>query len=357
VTLKAGQTATLRVQVQRSHFDGAIVLSPTAGLPGITLSGYIGPNADNAEVTVRADTNAKLGDAVLTIRAEAEGLPAREVTLPLTIEPAYWQPNWRKAPGAEVVIDARQRRHYSEIDVMVGDIPVRFVLVAQEQGGIEDTPTFYIMRNKVWNDLYARFAAAEPAKAGDTWTKGGQAVRNMEIVDLGNQDGQLPALRMTAMQAYEFAQWIGGKLPTIRQWDKASGYYKKDRGKGPFRVPAGRVEGPEGPNWLPGEIALNREEHGPMHVGEATYDKSPDPYQCCDMAGNGCEWTRDLAGATPRTLPLAKPSGEDNVILRGKRYSARKPWLFSNVDDGELGAWNYLKPGPEFGFRVVIELE
>jgi hypothetical protein len=309
---------------------------------------------------VRAEPEASLGDALLTLRAEAEGCEPRDIELSVSIEPAYWRPNWRKAPDAVTVQDMHKRWHYSEIDVPAGDVLVRFVLVArdivEDDKRIEDLQTFYIMRDKVWNDLYAHFAAAEPAKAGKTWEKGAEVMRRNDAMDLGwESNRQLPALRMTVEQAHHFAVWLGDSLPSARQWDKASGYYKKDRGKGPFRIPLRRKETPSGSDWQPGEIAINRPDKGPMSVGTATCDVSP--YGCRDMAGNGCEWTRDLVEANPRTIPLTDPRSEDSVTLRGKGYHVKQPWLFRIVDDlVGIAASSYLEPKPYIGFRVVIPL-
>jgi hypothetical protein len=346
--------------VDRKRFDGLIRLTSAPDSHGVSLSGFIDPESDNADVSVRAEPYADLGEVLLEVRAEAEGHEPRDFTAPLTVEPAYWRSDYRRAPDAVVVQDVKNRKHYSAIDVVRGDIKVRFVLVVQDPAkdvkAIEDMPTFYIMCDKVWNELYGRFAAADPTKAGETWKQGGQKVIAGEMKDVGNDDGQLPALRMTVEEAYHCARWLGGNLPTTQQWDKASGYYRKDRGKGPFRVPDGRIERPKGYDWKPGEIAINRTKEGPMHVGEATCDESL--YLCRDMAGNGCEWTRDLANDSNRPFPLQFASKLDAMVLRGKRYVAEQPWTFKNVDNwiigGEVG--NYLKPEPVFGFRVVIEL-
>ena len=92
-----------------------------------------------------------------------------------------------------------------------------------------------------------------------------------------------------------------------------------------------------------------------MHVGEATYDESP--YGCHDMAGNGLEFTGNLAGARARQVPIPNPGPDDFVILRGVRYSESLPWLFANVDNQDLWKlWPYKGVDPEIGFRVVLNL-
>jgi serine/threonine protein kinase len=380
VILKAGGSAPLRVRVRRTGFDAPIRLSLVSGPAGVTTSGFVEAGADEADVPVRAEADAEIGEGTLTVRAEAEGRSPREFSVPVTVVPAYWKLDWYKAPDAKVIEDVRHRRHWSRILVDSHGISVPFVLIPQlkdDEGG-GNMPTFYIMENKVWNQLYAHFADRHPEKAGRTWEKGAEVVRGTNAMHLGWESNlqlpalhmtveqahqfaawlQLPALRMTIEQAHQFAAWLGGRLPSARQWDKASGYYEKERGKGPFRIPPGRKETPAGCDWQPDEIAINRADKGPMSVGTASCDESS--YGCRDMAGNGCEWTRDLAEANPRPIPLLNARPEDNVTLRGKGYHMKQPWLFRIVDNpGALGigAGSYLEPKPYIGFRVVIELD
>jgi serine/threonine protein kinase len=361
-TVRTGQSATISLWVQRRHFDGPIWLSASSLPAGITVSGMIEPGGESGTLNIAAGAEAAIGDFPIAIRAEAEGREFREMPLQLTILPDYWQPNWRKAADAEVVEDANRRKHYSRIEVECGGIPVRFVLVPQEprKAGQNDPaePTFYIMENKVWNELYGRFAAEQPEQAGKTWELGGVSRKGDEEVNLGSSNGKLPALRMTVEQANAFARWLGGRLPTTRQWDKASGYFKNPRGSGPFRSPEGRKEGPKGISWQAGEIAIGRREEGPMPVGEASCDVSP--YGCHDMAGNGREWTRDLPGEPRRQVPIPRPTPDDWVYLRGRWYAGREPWLFRVVDDPQavgIEIGKYMEPSSYNGFRVVLELE
>src|SRR5262249_22772169 len=99
VLLKAGHSNTVNVRVQRSRFDGLINFAATKAPHGVTLTGFIKAGADNADVTIRAEPDAELGEFTMTIRAEAEGHAAREARLALTIEPSYWNPGWRVAQG------------------------------------------------------------------------------------------------------------------------------------------------------------------------------------------------------------------------------------------------------------------
>jgi hypothetical protein len=359
VRLAPGRSTTVNIRVQRNGFDGSINFVVSKAPRGVSLSGLVQAKADNADITIHAERDVELAEDTMTIRAEATGQTAHEVTFPLTVEPAYWKPGWRKATDAKLIEDTQQHRHWSAIEINYDGVPVRFVLVAQQNDDLGDgkrLPTFYMMENKVWNELYARFAAARPAEAGEGW-KQGDGFQGGDGV-LGPSNAQMPALNMTVEQAYHCAVWMGGHLPTTLEWDKASGYYRPDRASGPFEVPPGRAQTENGPNWQPGEIAVNRNDKRPMPVGTATRDKSF--YGCRDMAANGLEWTRDLT--TGRQVPLAgKPGDSDTVRLRSKRYFNKYPWLFKFLDtrpeDGFLESWSYTNPRPYIGFRVVLELE
>jgi serine/threonine protein kinase len=353
-TVKVGKSGTFELAVLRSHFDGPITLSGSEH--GVTLFGSVASGADSAEVSYQIAPEADIGEIVVPLHMEAPGHATRDLSITLNVEPAYWKDNWKKVPESQFEIDANGRRHYSEIDVMADGIPVRFILIPQRfdnERGQKDLPTYYIMKHKVWNALYAGYAKAEPHKAGTTWQKGG--IANEEDLGVGMGREQYPALRMTWPEAHCCAVWLGGLIPTLEQWDKASGYYEKNRGKGPFVEPPGREQGPKGPVWRGGEIAINRKKQGPMPVGQATFDESP--YHCRDMAGNGYEWTRRYAGLSQPTLPLKKVNPFDEMYLRGCPYGVREPLRFEDHDQGKLAVEKYLEPKPNIGFRVVIELD
>src|SRR5262249_13348665 len=142
---------------------------------------------------------------------------------------------------------------------------------------------------------------------------------------------QHPVMNVAVYDAWQFAHWLGGNLPSVEEWNKASGYYEENRGEGPFKIP-----------WQEGEIAGNRVDKGPKDVGTASKDESL--FKIRDMAGNGLEWTRDLYNNTNKgTVPLRRKPDNDYVTLRGQRYSAPEPLYFRDLDDKKSrpGAQDY----------------
>ena len=214
-----------------------------------------------------------------------------------------------------------------------------------------DLDSFYISRDMIDNRTFAAFAQADPDKVVDSvWSKGSLA--NGE--DVGVSNPKLPAFRMTVTEAYECAKWLGGTLPSTREWDKAAGLYDAPQeALGPF-FDTGDGQDPEG------AIAVNRGNEGPMEIGAATNDRSL--YGCRDMAGNGAEWTRSLMAGDE--VPIPEPSPDDRVFLRSRSYTRTDPLTFEDLKDREqldIGSEPYLLEQPDLispriGFRVVLPI-
>src|SRR5207237_6074853 len=95
-----------------------------------------------------------------------------------------------------------------------------------------------------------------------------------------------PVLNVAVEDAWRFANWLNGELPSVQEWDKAAGAVEADRREGPFD--------PKASDEVP--ISVNRGDEGPMAMaepGRAIKDMSPLGPRY--MAGNGLEWTRDVS--------------------------------------------------------------
>jgi serine/threonine protein kinase len=208
---------------------------------------------------------------------------------------------------------------------------VEFIVIPKKKKTDQDT--FYIMVNKVSAGQMRAFAKARPEFfKGSTWYSGA--------------DDMKPALNVTVTEAYHFASdWLKGQLPTIAQWDQASGRFEDNPGEGPFQ---GHWNGKL-------NIAVGREDKRPLNVGEAGDDLSP--FGCRDMAGNGIEWTRNCRPPNSKIVPVENPAGDDIVECRGQDFSAPGPLRFKDLDDKLIPSQQYNERLPYLGFRVVIECE
>src|SRR5262249_19120132 len=158
-------------------------------------------------------------------------------------------------------------------------------------GRSQSEPSFYIMENKVWNDLYAVFVAdpeyskllnfytTNPdrkalVKDPKAWQKGAQVVGGPqagEFLGVSGAQGRVPVFHLSVTEAHCFAEWLGGLLPTVKQWETATGYHDrsvKERSKGPF-------DNPE-------QVAVGTDR--PWRVDDSRSEASV--YGCRQMAGN-----------------------------------------------------------------------
>ncbi len=246
----------------------------------------------------------------------------------------YWNRIVRKLPGG--------------VELASGKL-CEFVLIPAGSGNAK-VASFYMLENKVWNELFAAFDQQYPHDDQsdnelwpDAWRRLGAA---KGADDLPADDHPLlPVMRANYRQANACALWLGGKLPTCEQWDTAAGRFLANPAPGPFQGVWDTAAA------LP-QIAVNRVESGPIAVGTARDDISP--FDIRDMAGNGSEWTRDAS------------SGEfSTVVLRGRRYDKFEPLLFDHLREegeqldatkrNEVEREDPTATSPYIGFRVVIE--
>jgi formylglycine-generating enzyme required for sulfatase activity len=213
---------------------------------------------------------------------------------------------------------------------------IPFILVPQQAAG--EPESFYIMEQKVTNGLFGQFAEAHPEKLRDSqWDLGGQAGSRST-----GKNEQFPVLRVTGEEARQFAEWLGGQLPSPEQWDRAAGFQAPDGRQGPFVGTWGAEGNPK--------IGVRRRKEGPMPVAEESDDISPLGVR--GMAGNGREWTHTLLDGKSERDAAAL------VILRGRSYTAPAPLFYSDIKyEQEMPQTQfYSHASPFTGFRLVLEL-
>jgi hypothetical protein len=283
-------------------------------------------------------------------RLVALGVIAFLLNLPLVLarDPLAEKDPVKEAQAKQNLPEGFEREPHSRIETVDGiALYARIAYVLKDGTRIpfnlvprktpSDPPTFYIMQNKVSNELFGKLGVAGPKSV---WQLGGLAGGK----DLGNGNSQVAVFRITVAEAHAFAKALGGRLPSAQEWDKAAGRYDS-KGKGPFREPL-----PD----KPGCIGVNRAREGPMEVGKATHDVSI--FGCHDMAGNGREFTRTVALQEGREVPLQRPSKDTMVLLRGRSYAMRRPLSLHELErDAYTECQSCTEPSPYTGFRVVLE--
>ncbi len=190
-----------------------------------------------------------------------------------------------------------------------------------------DVDGFWMMRTEVTNGQYRRCVEAGACTAPNNarWNEPAYADH--------------PITGVTWQQANDYAVWVGGRLPTEAEWEKAC------RGTAGSFYPWGDGAPTENlANFFPNT-------GGTMPVG--SYSPQGDsPYGAADMAGNVWEWT----SSRPEPYPYAAGDGREDPGKEGKRVLRGGAWY--------LGA-DYVRCGSrfsfgenygyyDFGFRVVM---
>lgn len=162
---------------------------------------------------------------------------------------------------------------------------------------------FYIDKYEVTNAQYQRFMEATGTPAPDFWTD-----------PMMNEPDQ-PVVGVTWHQAKAYCEWVGKRLPTEAEWEKAA------RGTDERIYPWGNHF-----DWEYGNFSDDHLEDGHLDgfMGSAPVGHFPtdvSPYGVYDMGGNALEWVADWEDVgyyliSPKVNPKGPATGT-HKILRG----------------------------------------
>jgi formylglycine-generating enzyme required for sulfatase activity len=171
---------------------------------------------------------------------------------------------------------------------------------------------FYIGKFEVTNRDYSLFVKATGRRAPENDDPKYNLWRGTSMLD-GVAD--LPVINVSWEDAAAYCQWIGGRLPSEAEWEKAA------RGTDGRTYP-----------WGNDPVTGNRTNYSIENVtfweGPATlakvhqYDFGRSPYGAYEMAGNVWEWTQDwydegyYKNSSPRN-PLGPSDGKERVVRGG----------------------------------------
>lgn len=156
--------------------------------------------------------------------------------------------------------------------------------------------------------------------------------------DSSYQDS-LPVTHVNKYDAQAYCAWVGGRLPTEAEWEKAA------KGDDDRIYPWG--------NSFDGSRVHNNSSEGPISVYASVGGASP--YGIYNLAGNVFEWTNDWYDAnyydySPYDNPQG-PAGGEWVAVRGGGWKSSNNYVrASHRDISQPDAMNYV-----MGFRCIMD--
>ena len=167
------------------------------------------------------------------------------------------------------------------VDMM--KVPKGPFLYGEEKTLVTINHDYWIDKYPVTNEKYRAFTLADGYKNQQYWSAKGWTWKTKEKItspeyrnDVKWSQPDHPVVGVSFYEAEAYAKWIGKRLPTEQEWEKAA------RGEDGRQYPWGD------------EFDKNRcnsSESRPGHTTPVTqYSDGISPYGCYDMAGNVWEW-------------------------------------------------------------------
>ncbi len=223
---------------------------------------------------------------------------------------------------------------------------------------------YYIGKYEVTRGEYRQFMEADGYSNPDYWSNEGwqwkesnkrsepdcwAATQTWVSGYTCTQTDNHPVVGVTYYEAEAFCNWVGGRLPTEAEWEKAARW----TGSSPNVYPWGNVWDVEKCN--------NKEDTNPAGGGYQRYQTAPvgsypdgaSPYGCHDMAGNVWEWCKDWYSDSYYSVsPSSDPQGPTNGALRVGRGGS---WSTFDNDTRCSRRLGYFvdRGGTVFGFRLA----
>ena len=194
-----------------------------------------------------------------------------------------------------------------------------------------ELPTFEIDKFEVTNADYAVFVE-DTAYVTDAERAGKKSWR----ASAGEGRENHPVVRVTWNDAVAYCTWLGKRLPSEAEWEKAA------RGAQGYRFPWGDEWDPTKANTIDAGL------RGTAAVG--SFGASASPYGVEDMAGNVSEWTADWYQEYPGNTVQDPYYGETCRVTRGGGWFDDEPQVVTfsrNCADPDKTAID------ELGFRCV----
>ena len=161
-------------------------------------------------------------------------------------------------------------------------------------------PDFYIDKYEVTNQRYYIFTQATDHRPPRSW-------RGQKYPEVWEN---LPVNEVTFFEANAYAKWVGKRLPSEQEWEKAA------RGTNDFRYPWGN-----GFDFSKANLSrtpVPKRDQGLQPVG--SFPQGASPYGVEDMIGNVWEWVWDYYQPYPGNIWQTEHYQGKKVVVRGMSF-------------------------------------
>jgi gamma-glutamyl hercynylcysteine S-oxide synthase len=179
-------------------------------------------------------------------------------------------------------------------------------------------------RRELWSDEGWDWREREGWTAPLYWRRAGRGWHERSMFEEAGLHPDHPVTGVSWYEAEAYARFVGKRLPTEAEWEKAASWDDEKQRKLRFafgdRVPAGSAV-----------ANFDFQFWGTTPVG--SFPQGASPYGCLDMTGNVWEWTSDPFDGYPgfKAFPYREYSEEwfdgDHRVLRGGSWATRAPLL------------------------------
>jgi iron(II)-dependent oxidoreductase len=181
-------------------------------------------------------------------------------------------------------------------------------------------------QRRLWSDAGWAWLAEAKCRAPGHWRSSGSAdrntLRNWQAVVFGRLEPLHPdgiAMHVCWYEAEAYARWVGGRLPTEAEWEKAAAW-------DPAKSVSRRYPWGDAP-WDSSRANLDQESLEPARAN--AYPHGQSAYGCLQMLGDVWEWTDSWFDGYPgfQSFPYQEYSriffGKEFRVLRGGAFSTR----------------------------------
>jgi formylglycine-generating enzyme required for sulfatase activity len=240
--------------------------------------------------------------------------------------------------GNEQVLDVGSMIVRDKDNMEMVYVPEGIFIMGSKDGNSDEKPVRDVHLNAYWIDKYevsnAQYAMCVEA---NICTEPGSTEKYLNSAYANH-----PVVTVNWHQASAYCQWVGGRLPSEAEWEKAA------RGPDGNKYPWG--------NASPSYSKANYNSYVSDTTEVGSYMEGKSYYHVMDLAGNVWEWVNDWYtnsyDANQINNPLGPSTGQERV-LRGSSWISDIRYVRSaNRDRNDPN-----KESGDIGFRCVFPLE